>query len=227
MSIRVLQPAQQTTDVHKTRDRHTLGAARSVPELEKVEPLRLHTVVSPVLGRRTLHPTMWGSPRESSDNTVDIRSKQPVRLLSPALSQRTGTGSKIGCGGEAWGEKTACLPMAMDEAEMMLGSAEVENLPNIRLCKACASETTKLEKRVVGHRCSAAVYSFLPFGRSATCVAAFKTWRCPERRVQRTGRLSRPFSKLGDQSRQRGECFFCKCSKIWWIISMPCCGARS
>lgn len=75
--------------------------SRSVPELEKMEPLR---VLSPVLSRRTLHPTMWGSPREtrvapprlywpnmtgrSNDNTVDITSKQPVRLLSPAVSRR-------------------------------------------------------------------------------------------------------------------------------------------
>lgn len=77
--------------------------SRSVPELEKMEPVRV-LQTSPVLSRRTLHPTMWGSPREtrvapprlywptmtgrSNDNTVDITSKQPVRLLSPAVSRR-------------------------------------------------------------------------------------------------------------------------------------------
>jgi len=73
---------------------------RSVPELDSVEPVRV-VQTSPLLGRRTLHSTMWGSPRETriapprlywptmtGRSTIDLTSKQPVRLLSPAITRR-------------------------------------------------------------------------------------------------------------------------------------------
>ncbi|CAK9054418.1 Uncharacterized protein SCF082_LOCUS29539 [Durusdinium trenchii] len=81
-----------------------LAPAHSTPAFDKIEREGSVRVLqaSPTSTRRTLHPAIWGSPREAAPPRLywptmngrshehgDVGSKHPIRLLSPAVSRRS------------------------------------------------------------------------------------------------------------------------------------------